>query len=135
MAVKKKTKAKPANFGAKTPTEVKEAKKGKTISKNIKRRETAAAVAVCAMAGSAWAAVELPALQLDKTQTTVSGLSSGGYMAVQLHVAFSSVFAKGAGVEVSDVNRLIKNFLETQKVMKQLQKMGKNGKLRGLFGI
>ena len=60
--------------------------------------QTAAAVAVCAMAGSAWAAVELPALQLDKTQTTVSGLSSGGYMAVQLHVAFSSVFAKGAGV-------------------------------------
>jgi signal recognition particle subunit SRP54 len=42
--------------------------------------------------------------------------------------------AKGAGVEVSDVNRLIKNFLETQKVMKQFQKMG-TGKLRGLFGI
>ena len=60
--------------------------------------QTAAAVAVCAVAGPAWAAVELPALQLDKTQTTVSGLSSGGYMAVQLHVAFSSVFAKGAGV-------------------------------------
>ena len=57
--------------------------------------QTAAAVAVCAMAGSAWAAVELPALQLDKTQTTVSGLSSGGYMAVQLHVAFPRCLPRG----------------------------------------
>lgn len=40
----------------------------------------------------------LPALVLDKTQTTVSGLSSGGFMAVQLHVAYSATFAKGAGV-------------------------------------
>lgn len=54
MAVKKKTKAKPANFGAKTPTEVKEAKKGKTISKNIKRRETAAAVADARANVHAW---------------------------------------------------------------------------------
>ena len=44
------------------------------------------------------AATTLPALVLDKTQTTVSGLSSGGFMAVQLHVAYSATFAKGAGV-------------------------------------
>ena len=44
------------------------------------------------------AASALPALVLDKTQTTVSGLSSGGFMAVQLHVAYSATFAKGAGV-------------------------------------
>lgn len=49
-------------------------------------------------AGAASAAVNLPALDIDKTQTTVSGLSSGGFMAVQLHVAFSATFKKGAGV-------------------------------------
>ena len=44
------------------------------------------------------AAVNLPALNIDATQTTVSGLSAGGYMAVQLHVAYSATFKKGAGV-------------------------------------
>lgn len=39
----------------------------------------------------------LPALKVDASTVTVSGLSSGGYMATQLHVAWSSVF-KGAGV-------------------------------------
>jgi len=60
----------------------------------------AALAAACALwgAGSALAAVNLPALNIDKTQTTVSGLSAGGFMAVQLHVAYSATFAKGAGV-------------------------------------
>jgi poly(3-hydroxybutyrate) depolymerase len=39
-----------------------------------------------------------PTLRLDPTQTTLSGLSSGGYMAVQLHVAYSGTFARGVGV-------------------------------------
>jgi poly(3-hydroxybutyrate) depolymerase len=42
-------------------------------------------------------AVALPALGLDAGSVTVSGLSSGGYMAVQLHVAYSATF-RGAGV-------------------------------------
>ena len=48
--------------------------------------------------GAASAAVNLPQLNIDKTQTTVSGLSSGGFMAVQLHVAYSATFKKGAGI-------------------------------------
>jgi hypothetical protein len=40
----------------------------------------------------------LPQLVIDPAETTVSGLSSGGFMAVQLHVAFSATFKKGAGV-------------------------------------
>ena len=48
--------------------------------------------------GAASAAVNLPALNIDKTQTTVSGLSSGGFMAAQLHVAYSATFKKGAGI-------------------------------------
>lgn len=56
------------------------------------------ASALALAAGAASAAVDLPALNIDKAQTTVSGLSSGGFMAVQLHVAFSATFKKGAGI-------------------------------------
>jgi signal recognition particle subunit SRP54 len=41
--------------------------------------------------------------------------------------------AKGAGVEVADVNRLIKNYLDMQKMMKQLHKLGKSGFMRGVM--
>jgi len=43
-------------------------------------------------------AAPLPQLNIDESQTTVSGSSSGGYMAGQLHVAYSSRFAKGAAI-------------------------------------
>src|SRR5262245_49467455 len=39
----------------------------------------------------------LPALNVDITETSVSGLSSGAYMAVQFEVAHSSI-VKGVGV-------------------------------------
>jgi poly(3-hydroxybutyrate) depolymerase len=61
-------------------------------------RHLTIAVAALSMAGAASAAAPLPALNIDKTQTSVSGISSGGYMAVQLHVAYSSLFRKGAAV-------------------------------------
>ena len=41
--------------------------------------------------------------------------------------------AAGAGVDVADVNRLIKQFLEMQKVMKQVQKLGKTGFMRSMM--
>ena len=58
-----------------------------------------AAVGVAAWfcAGSACAAA-LPQLAVDPAEVSVSGLSSGGYMAVQMHVAYSATFTKGAGV-------------------------------------
>ena len=34
----------------------------------------------------------LGAYNVDKTKTAVAGISSGGFMAVQLHVAFSGTF-------------------------------------------
>ncbi|HJV70683.1 PHB depolymerase family esterase [Ideonella sp.] len=43
------------------------------------------------------AVVALPALNIDKSQVTVSGLSSGGFMANQLGYAYASTF-KGVGV-------------------------------------
>jgi poly(3-hydroxybutyrate) depolymerase len=39
----------------------------------------------------------LPAFNVDIRQTSVSGLSAGGFMAVQFDVAFSSIL-KGAGI-------------------------------------
>ena len=41
--------------------------------------------------------VHLPTLKINAQETSVSGLSSGGYMAVQFHVANSAI-VKGAGV-------------------------------------
>ncbi|MDR3449500.1 MAG: signal recognition particle protein [Alphaproteobacteria bacterium] len=41
--------------------------------------------------------------------------------------------ALGAGVQVADVNRLIKQFLEMQKMMKQVQKLGKSGFMRSMM--
>lgn len=48
-------------------------------------------------AGAAHAAQPLPSLNIDRTQITVSGLSSGGFMANQLGIAYSATF-KGVGV-------------------------------------
>lgn len=58
--------------------------------------KTLLAIFVC-YCGFASAASPLPKLGVDKNQVTVSGLSSGGFMAVQLHVAYSDTF-KGVGV-------------------------------------
>jgi poly(3-hydroxybutyrate) depolymerase len=53
-----------------------------------------AALAACS---SSAAVVTLPRLNIDKSQITVSGLSSGGFMANQLGYAYSGTF-KGVGV-------------------------------------
>lgn len=52
---------------------------------------------VCPVAALPTAAQELPQLSLATDQTTVSGLSSGAFMTVQLQTAFSANIA-GAGV-------------------------------------
>jgi len=56
-----------------------------------------AAVAALAAATPALATDPLPAYGANVAETTVSGISSGGYMAVQFHVAHSKV-VKGVGV-------------------------------------
>jgi signal recognition particle subunit SRP54 len=42
--------------------------------------------------------------------------------------------AAGSGTEVQEVNRLIKQFKQTQKMFKRLKKTGGRGGLPGLFG-
>lgn len=61
-------------------------------------RAFAAAWALAATLLAGVQAAPLPALVIDRDQISVSGLSSGGYMAVQMHVAYSATFRKGAGV-------------------------------------
>ena len=56
-----------------------------------------AVLAAVALAGPVGAAPALPALGVEGDGVTVSGISSGGYMAVQFQVAFSRI-VKGAGV-------------------------------------
>jgi poly(3-hydroxybutyrate) depolymerase len=68
------------------------------VIKSIRKVLQALAVSGVVASGMGNAAVNLPQLNIDTTQTTVSGLSAGGYMAVQLHVAYSATFKKGAGV-------------------------------------
>lgn len=65
----------------------------------MKHARIARAVAAFATIATApgWAATPLPQLNIDKAQTTVSGLSSGGFMANQLGYAYSGTF-KGVGV-------------------------------------
>ncbi|MEJ8809925.1 hypothetical protein WKW77_02540 [Variovorax ureilyticus] len=55
--------------------------------------------AFAALAGhAAMGAVPLLALGANAAEVSVSGLSAGGFMAVQLHVAYSATFKRGAGV-------------------------------------
>ena len=41
--------------------------------------------------------------------------------------------AAGSGMQVQDVNQLIKQFQETRKLMKQISKRGLPGNIRNLF--
>lgn len=63
----------------------------------VRFRFLTAILALAAVFNPAQAADALPAFKADPTQTSVSGLSSGAFMAVQYQVAFSST-VKGAGV-------------------------------------
>jgi poly(3-hydroxybutyrate) depolymerase len=57
----------------------------------------ALAASLCAVDSEAAAADALPSFNVDLAQTSVSGLSSGAYMAGQFHVAFSGTVI-GAGI-------------------------------------
>ncbi len=43
--------------------------------------------------------------------------------------------AKGSGTSVQEVNQLLKRFTEAQRVMKQLQKLGPKGLMKGMGGL
>jgi poly(3-hydroxybutyrate) depolymerase len=64
-------------------------------AKSILQPYVAVAAALLVASSATAQVAPLPALGIDKRATTVSGISSGGYMAVQLAVAHSSVFGAG----------------------------------------
>jgi len=57
---------------------------------------------------------KIPALNLDKNSVTVSGISSGGFMAVQLGVAYSSQI-KGVGVVAGGIYECSEGDINTAK--------------------
>ena len=60
-------------------------------------RVAVAAAFAALLSASTLAAEPLPGFNVDRTQTSVSGLSSGAFMAVQFHTAYSAEIM-GAGV-------------------------------------
>ncbi|MGJ7917358.1 PHB depolymerase family esterase [Massilia sp. LXY-6] len=69
----------------------------------MKIRHAAARFLVAALiglwcVGASGAVVNLPKYNVSVNDVSVSGLSSGGYMAVQMHFAYSATVRKGAGV-------------------------------------
>lgn len=42
--------------------------------------------------------------------------------------------ARGSGVDISEVNRIVKQFAQTKKMMKQMPGMMKRREKKGLFG-
>ena len=60
-------------------------------------KRPAIAASLCFAGLAATAAVPLPALNVDTTDITVSGLSSGGVMAINLGYAYSATF-RGVGI-------------------------------------
>jgi len=69
-------------------------------SKFTKRNQLIAAsvAAAFSLGGTAHAATKLGAYNTDPNLNTVSGISSGGFMAVQVHVANSAMFKTGVAV-------------------------------------
>ena len=61
--------------------------------------ETAAALLISLLSSSAFGqVVALPKYNVSVNDVSVSGLSSGAYMAAQMHVAYSKTIKKGAGI-------------------------------------
>jgi hypothetical protein len=54
-------------------------------------------LSIALTAATAWAQEPTPQLNIDSGRITVSGLSAGGQMAHQLHIAYSDIFS-GAGI-------------------------------------
>ncbi len=71
-----------------------------------------AAVLLLAACSGSKPVTELPAFKLDPSRTTVSGLSSGAYMATQVHLAFSDRIA-GAAVFAGGPYGCARGSLET----------------------
>ena len=74
--------------------------------------------------------------QVKRTESIIYSMTKAERKDVDLlNASRKRRIAMGAGVEVAEVNRLIKQFLEMQKMMKQLQRLGKGGFLRSMGGM
>jgi len=71
--------------------------------------------------------------QLDQIEAIIFSMTAKERRKPQIiNGARRARIAAGAGVHVSDVNQLLKQFTETRKLMKQMQAQGGKGRRRGL---
>lgn len=71
--------------------------------------------------------------QIKRTESIIYSMTKAERKNVDLlNASRKRRIAQGAGVDVAELNRLIKQFLEMQKMMKQIQRLGKTGFLRGM---
>lgn len=116
----------------------------------MKNLKTMASIAALVCASSAWAQrTQLPALNVDRNEISVSGLSSGAYMTVQMHFAHSGTFKRGAGVVAGgplfcaegDVNNALGRCMSASapipldKLVKNAQDWAATGKLDPLSNL
>ncbi|XP_003384510.1 PREDICTED: uncharacterized protein LOC100634387 [Amphimedon queenslandica] len=101
-------------------------------------------VLVFALLNGAYAAARLGSYNVDKSKISVSGISSGGYFAVQFHIAYSKTLM-GAGVVAggpyycaegqlntaltSCMNRLLPSLMDVAKYVDKVHEDAKNGKI------
>jgi poly(3-hydroxybutyrate) depolymerase len=81
-----------------------------------------AAAAILATHAATALAAPLRSYDIDRNEISVSGLSSGAFMAVQMHVAYSATFRKGVGIvaggafycAANDEGRALRNCMDAQ---------------------
>ena len=90
----------------------------------------------------------LPALRLDPTGTTVSGISSGAFMAIQLQVALSSLIhgagsvaggiygcAEGSGTKAQMQCMMLPRMIDAAKFIKAAEEEAKAGRIDSLENL
>ena len=96
--------------------------------KNQRRVNDKEALAICH-------SIRTSPRKLNLVAQTIRGMSASKAVA---ELSFSKRrIAKGSGVDINEVNRLVKQFEQTRKMMKQMPGMmggGKPGRMGGLFG-
>lgn len=97
-------------------------------------RSTLAACLLLSALGARAADAPLPKLALDATRTTVSGLSSGAYMAHQVHIAFSDHIA-GAALIAGGPYHCAEGALETALARCMMPAAGKGPQVAALARV
>ena len=80
--------------------------------------------------------VEIDERSMDKVEAIILSMTKGERANPSLlNPSRKQRIAKGAGVDIAEVNRIVKQFEQSKKLMKQLPGMMGGGKRKGLGGL